>query len=260
MLSLFSRARERAPTISRESKTHKMAHEDSAAKRVKRDPSGDDSAPISDTLLSDESAKALRASHDGSAPYTHVVLRDVVDDRLLRDAREEIINNIQATYKETDLFKLFQTGECCGGVEGGGGGWSGGGAQHAKTAAHALQETKNKTQHDKTKRRLWQPGRARPRGGRQAAGADGAQARFIQRALPRLRARHHGVRRARRQDRLLVQLLRAGIVLCCSCCVFKSRLARLRATRAKPHRTNTKKTQKRAATCCATTTSSAAAA
>jgi hypothetical protein len=32
------------------------------------------------------------------------------DESILRNVRDEIINNIQATYKETDLFKVFQTG------------------------------------------------------------------------------------------------------------------------------------------------------
>ena len=39
-------------------------------------------------------------------PYTHCVLRDVFERAALTRARDEIINNIQATYKETDLFKV----------------------------------------------------------------------------------------------------------------------------------------------------------
>lgn len=134
------------------------------------------------SLLTEESAKALRAVHDGSQPYRHLQLAEVFDTALLRQVRppglrppphmtapnhgsskdassssdlrdntagspmppahqrmrdlqhpghtlpthsphplprtaphpqvrEEVIHNIQATYKETDLFRVFQTGE-----------------------------------------------------------------------------------------------------------------------------------------------------
>lgn len=63
-------------------------------------------------LLSDESRKQLRQDHDTSGPYTHLVLKELCDQELLRAVRNEVINNISATYKETDLFKVFQTGTC----------------------------------------------------------------------------------------------------------------------------------------------------
>jgi hypothetical protein len=62
------------------------------------------------SLLEPESAAELRRQHDSSGPYTHVVLKDLAEPALLRAVREEVINNVQATYKETDLFKVFQTG------------------------------------------------------------------------------------------------------------------------------------------------------
>jgi len=74
-------------------------------------------------LLAPESAAALREAHDASGPYAHVVLQGLAEPRLLRAVlqglaeprllravRDEVINNVQATYKETDLFKVFQTG------------------------------------------------------------------------------------------------------------------------------------------------------
>ena len=62
------------------------------------------------SLLSEGSRAELKASYAQAQPYPHVVLRDVCDPDCLRAVREEIINNIEATYKETDLFKMFQTG------------------------------------------------------------------------------------------------------------------------------------------------------
>ena len=60
-------------------------------------------------------AKALAAVRDSSPlppssprlqPYKHCVLKDVFDAKALAAVRDEIINNIEATYKETDLFKV----------------------------------------------------------------------------------------------------------------------------------------------------------
>jgi hypothetical protein len=65
---------------------------------------------IRQSLLAADSRSQLRQQHDTSGPYTHLVLRDLVNDKLLRAVREEVIHNISATYKETDLFKVFQTG------------------------------------------------------------------------------------------------------------------------------------------------------
>lgn len=62
-------------------------------------------------LLAPQSRAELRSAHDASGPYTHLVLRELADPGLLRHVRDEVINNITATYKETDLFKVFQTGE-----------------------------------------------------------------------------------------------------------------------------------------------------
>lgn len=39
-----------------------------------------------------------------------MVFQDAFNPSLLAEVRLEIINNIEATYKETDLFKVFQTG------------------------------------------------------------------------------------------------------------------------------------------------------
>eukprot|EP00882_Tetradesmus_deserticola_P023445 GHRQ01025512.1.p1 GENE.GHRQ01025512.1~~GHRQ01025512.1.p1 ORF type:complete len:133 (+),score=45.31 GHRQ01025512.1:369-767(+) len=62
------------------------------------------------SLLSHNSRSELRQQHDTSGPFSHLVLKDLADDKLLRAVREEVIHNISATYKETDLFKVFQTG------------------------------------------------------------------------------------------------------------------------------------------------------
>lgn len=66
---------------------------------------------IRPSLLSAESATALAAAYASAAPFPHAQLADVIDPAVLRAARDEIVEHVQATYKETDLFKVFQTGE-----------------------------------------------------------------------------------------------------------------------------------------------------
>src|SRR5690606_33910398 len=46
-----------------------------------------------------------------SAPYKHAVIHDLVDDKLLRSVRDEIRNNVHFTPKETDIYKIHQSGD-----------------------------------------------------------------------------------------------------------------------------------------------------
>ncbi|EFJ40470.1 hypothetical protein VOLCADRAFT_108132 [Volvox carteri f. nagariensis] len=64
---------------------------------------------VSGTVMA--AAPSLAEQYQSAAPYNHCVMRDIFNADLLRQVRDEIINNINATYKETDLFKVFQTGD-----------------------------------------------------------------------------------------------------------------------------------------------------
>ncbi|KAG9249876.1 putative oxidoreductase [Emericellopsis atlantica] len=46
-----------------------------------------------------------------SAPYKHAVIHELVDDKLLRSVRNEIKNNVEFTPKETDIYKIHQSGD-----------------------------------------------------------------------------------------------------------------------------------------------------
>ncbi|POR36533.1 Prolyl 3,4-dihydroxylase ofd1 [Tolypocladium paradoxum] len=46
-----------------------------------------------------------------SAPYKHAVIHQLVDDKLLRSVRDEIRNNVEFTPKETDIYKIHQSGD-----------------------------------------------------------------------------------------------------------------------------------------------------
>lgn len=86
------------------------------AKKAKAGPVTDDAAApsplvIRPSLLTPASASALATAFVTAAPFPHAQLADVIDPPTLRAAREEIVEHVHATYKETDLFKVFQTGE-----------------------------------------------------------------------------------------------------------------------------------------------------
>eukprot|EP00201_Polytomella_parva_P018149 CAMPEP_0175071454 /NCGR_PEP_ID=MMETSP0052_2-20121109/19253_1 /TAXON_ID=51329 ORGANISM="Polytomella parva, Strain SAG 63-3" /NCGR_SAMPLE_ID=MMETSP0052_2 /ASSEMBLY_ACC=CAM_ASM_000194 /LENGTH=546 /DNA_ID=CAMNT_0016338629 /DNA_START=56 /DNA_END=1693 /DNA_ORIENTATION=+ len=91
-----------------------MSGDSPALKRAKTEPT----APavcvtdvINHKLLTPESRAGLHATYQAAKPYRHTVLKDVFNIDLLKKVKDEIISNIQATYKETDLFKVFQTGD-----------------------------------------------------------------------------------------------------------------------------------------------------
>lgn len=46
-----------------------------------------------------------------SSPYKHSVINGLVDDTLLRNVRDEIRDNVSFTPKETDIYKIHQSGD-----------------------------------------------------------------------------------------------------------------------------------------------------
>ncbi|KAI7939894.1 hypothetical protein MJO28_013546 [Puccinia striiformis f. sp. tritici] len=56
-------------------------------------------------------APTLKLKHDQSIPYRHAVLNNIFDENLLRKARDEIRNGLSFSLKETDIYKVFQTGD-----------------------------------------------------------------------------------------------------------------------------------------------------
>ncbi|KAI2635477.1 Oxoglutarate and iron-dependent oxygenase degradation C-term-domain-containing protein [Xylaria nigripes] len=52
-----------------------------------------------------------RREYAESSPYKHAVIQELIDDQLLRAVREEIKNNVSFTPKETDIYKIHQSGD-----------------------------------------------------------------------------------------------------------------------------------------------------
>ena len=68
-------------------------------------------SPISQELLSDQSRVQLKSYHDAAEPYKYIVLSPLCNNERMRLVHEEAKNNMTATFKETDLFKVYQTGD-----------------------------------------------------------------------------------------------------------------------------------------------------
>ena len=71
-------------------------------------------SPLSTDLFRDESIKRLRIMHDSNGPYKHVVFHDLCSRDRMRLIHDEAKNNMTATFKETDLFKVRFGGSCFG--------------------------------------------------------------------------------------------------------------------------------------------------
>jgi Rps23 Pro-64 3,4-dihydroxylase Tpa1-like proline 4-hydroxylase len=64
-----------------------------------------------DGLYKRETVEAYATEYAESSPYKHAVVRDLINDDLLRSVRNEIVNNIHFTPKETDIYKIHQSGD-----------------------------------------------------------------------------------------------------------------------------------------------------
>ncbi|KAF2157708.1 hypothetical protein K461DRAFT_250879 [Myriangium duriaei CBS 260.36] len=62
-------------------------------------------------LLEDSTISKYRDSYAASGPYKHAVVQPLISDSLLRSVRQEIIDNIHFTPKETDIYRIFQSGD-----------------------------------------------------------------------------------------------------------------------------------------------------
>ena len=81
------------------------------AKKKQRTSAPETNSPIRQSLL--DNAKALRLEHDASGPYKHIVLHDLCDVERMKQVHLEMTEKpgLNSTFKETDLFKVFQTQE-----------------------------------------------------------------------------------------------------------------------------------------------------
>lgn len=68
-------------------------------------------AQFGDNLFAEKTLKGYTDEYAASAPYKHAVVHGLMNDDLLRSVRSEIIDNIHFTPKETDIYKIHQSGD-----------------------------------------------------------------------------------------------------------------------------------------------------
>lgn len=62
-------------------------------------------------LFDSSVVKGYADEYATSGPYKHAVVSDLISDDLLRSVRSEIVDNIHFTPKETDIYKIHQSGD-----------------------------------------------------------------------------------------------------------------------------------------------------
>lgn len=62
-------------------------------------------------VLTREHAATLKQQVQDSEPYRWGTIKNLIDDSLLRQVRKEIMDQIEFTKKETDIYKVYQSGD-----------------------------------------------------------------------------------------------------------------------------------------------------
>lgn len=87
------------------------AEADASRKRLNTTAQPDQCAPFHDRVFSPETLEELTKSYSESKPYKHGVISNLVSPDLLHDVRSEIQNHLTFTPKETDIYKIHQSGD-----------------------------------------------------------------------------------------------------------------------------------------------------
>jgi Rps23 Pro-64 3,4-dihydroxylase Tpa1-like proline 4-hydroxylase len=66
---------------------------------------------FSPLLLSERKRNDHKEAYSQSKPYRHAVVDGLINDELLQRARQEILDELRFTEKETDIYKVNQTGD-----------------------------------------------------------------------------------------------------------------------------------------------------
>ena len=66
---------------------------------------------FSPKLFASETVRKHAVEYETSEPYKHAVVSNLIDHSLLQSVRTEILDNIHFTPKETDIYKIHQSGD-----------------------------------------------------------------------------------------------------------------------------------------------------
>lgn len=74
-------------------------------------PESEAKARFREGLFDQKVLDSYTKAYAESSPYKHSVINGLVDDSLLRNVRDEIRENVSFTPKETDIYKIHQSGD-----------------------------------------------------------------------------------------------------------------------------------------------------
>lgn len=75
------------------------------------EPSDTFKAAFRPDLFDDNTVNSFRESYELSSPYPHAVVPSLIQESLLRSVRSEITSHIHFTLKETDIYRIHQSGD-----------------------------------------------------------------------------------------------------------------------------------------------------
>ncbi|KAG6330350.1 hypothetical protein ID866_8737, partial [Astraeus odoratus] len=104
MAKLQARSPSPVPPADGRQKRLKTSHSPSA-------PSTDYASHFYPGLLEDSNVQALRTSYANADPFKFAVIEKLFQDDLLRGVKDECLNELSFTEKETDIYKVNQTGD-----------------------------------------------------------------------------------------------------------------------------------------------------
>ena len=67
--------------------------------------------PIGLDLLEENTRSEIKAAYASAKPYPHAVIRELIDETFLRSVRNEITAHVAFTLKETDIYRIHQSGD-----------------------------------------------------------------------------------------------------------------------------------------------------
>ncbi|KAJ9603223.1 putative component of NuA3 histone acetyltransferase complex [Cladophialophora chaetospira] len=80
-------------------------------KRIVASNDGNHQLAFRSDLFDDETRETFRQGYKQSEPYPHAVVPSLIEESLLRSVRREITSHIHFTLKETDIYRIHQSGD-----------------------------------------------------------------------------------------------------------------------------------------------------
>ena len=86
-----------------------ISTEDGRARSKKHKTMNSSDDVFADSLRIGGVWQEYKKEYEKAAPYPHIKLEPLCNEALFESVRDEIVGNLRTKYKETDLFKLYQT-------------------------------------------------------------------------------------------------------------------------------------------------------